>query len=167
LHPTLSDFLIEAAREVHGKAGMFKKSGEFPALLHHEFPVSPDAERYYASGKSYLYRTFPFWLARLINRIIVAVLPVVLILIPGLKIIPGIYRWRMQGRIYRWYRELLELEREVRDGVADPAIREQQLARLAEIEISVRNIRVPATFADLFYSLREHIVFVRERVLAG
>jgi TRAP-type uncharacterized transport system substrate-binding protein len=167
LHPTLSDFLIEAAREVHGKAGMFKKSGEFPALLHHEFPVSPDAERYYASGKSYLYRTFPFWLARLINRIIVAVLPVVLVLIPGLKIIPGIYRWRMQGRIYRWYRELLELEREVRDGAADPAVREQQLARLAEIETSVRNIRVPATFADLFYSLREPIVFVRERVLAG
>jgi hypothetical protein len=73
----------------------------------------------------------------------------------------------MQGRIYRWYRELLELEREVRDGAADPAVREQQLARLAEIETSVRNIRVPATFADLFYSLREHIVFVRERVLAG
>ena len=166
LHPTLSDFLIEAAREVHGKAGIFKKSGEFPALLHHDFPISPDAERYYTSGKSYLYRTFPFWLARLINRAIVAVLPVVLILIPGLKIIPGIYRWRMQGRIYRWYRELLELEREVRDGVTDSATREQQLVRLADIETSVRNIRVPATFADLFYSLREHIVFVRERVLA-
>ncbi|MBV8635243.1 MAG: C4-dicarboxylate ABC transporter substrate-binding protein [Burkholderiaceae bacterium] len=166
LHPTLSDFLIEAAREVHGKSGMFKKSGEFPALLHHDFPVSPDAERYYSSGKSYLYRTFPFWLARLINRVMVAVLPVILILIPGLRIIPGIYRWRMQGRIYRWYRELLELEREVRHGAGDAAARQQQLARLAEIEDSVRNIRVPATFADLFYSLREHIFFVRERVLA-
>ncbi len=169
LHPTLSDFLIEAAREVHGKAGMFKKSGEFPALLHHEFPISPDAERYYASGKSYLYRTFPFWLARLINRVIVAVLPLVLVLIPGLKIIPGIYRWRMEGRIYRWYRELLELEREVGeggDGKAGAATREQHLARLVHIEESVKNIRVPASFADLFYSLREHIVFVRERVLA-
>ena len=165
LHPTLSDFLIEAAREVHGRAGMFKKSGEFPALLHHEFPISPDAERYYASGKSYLYRTFPFWLARLINRVVVAVLPVILVLVPGLKIIPGIYRWRMEGRIYRWYRELLELEREV-DGKADNALRERQLSRLAEIEESVKNIRVPASFADLFYSLREHIVFVRERVLA-
>ncbi len=166
LQPTLSDFLIEAAREVHGKAGMFKKSGEFPALLHHEFPISSDAERYYASGKSYLYRTFPFWLARLINRIVVAVLPVVLVLIPGLKIIPGIYRWRMQGRIFRWYRELLELEREVRDGEGDGPMRERQLARLIEIEEGVKNIRVPASFADLFYGLREHIVFVRERVLA-
>ena len=166
LQPTLSDFLIEAAREVHGKAGMFKKSGEFPALLHHEFPISSDAERYYASGKSYLYRTFPFWLARLINRVMVAVLPVVLVLIPGLKIIPGIYRWRMEGRIYRWYRELLELEREVDVGKIDAATRERHLARLIDIEESVKNIRVPASFADLFYSLREHIVFVRERVLA-
>jgi len=96
----------------------------------------------------------------------VAVLPVVLVLIPGLKIIPGIYRWRMEGRIYRWYRELLELEREVDVGKIDAATRERHLARLIDIEESVKNIRVPASFADLFYSLREHIVFVRERVLA-
>lgn len=165
LHPTLSDFLIEAAREVHGRAGLFKKSGEFPALLHHEFPISADAERYYASGKSYLYRTFPFWLARLINRIVVAILPVILVLIPALKIVPGIYRWRMEARIYRWYRELLELERDMWSSGVDAATRKQQIEELARIERSVQNIRVPAAFADLFYSLREHIIFVRERIV--
>jgi len=166
LHPTLSDFLIEAARQVHGRAGLLKKSGEFPALLHHEFPVSADAERYYASGKSYLYRTFPFWLARLINRIVVAILPVILVLIPALRIVPGIYRWRMEGRIYRWYRELLELERDMFKEGADAATRQRQIEELARIEESVQNIRVPAAFADLFYSLREHIIFVRERIVA-
>jgi len=164
LHPTLSDFLIEAAREVHGRAGLFKKSGEFPALLHHEFPISADAERYYASGKSYLYRTFPFWLARLINRIVVAILPVILVLVPALRIVPGVYRWRMQSRIYRWYRELLELERDMLKEGVDPETRRLQIEELARIESSVQNIRVPAAFADLFYSLREHIIFVRERI---
>ena len=169
LHPTLSDFLIEAAREVHGKAGLYKKAGDFPVLLNHEFPPSADAQRYYTSGKSYLYRTFPFWLARLINRMVVAILPVILVLIPGLKIIPGIYRWRMQARIYRWYRELIELEREILGSGAtegDALLRKEQLERLASLEESVRNIRVPAAFADLFYSLREHIIFVRERVVS-
>ncbi len=68
LHPALSDLLLETAREVHGRAGLFKKSGEFPAPLEHDFPISPDAARYYASGRSFLYRTFPFWIASLIAR---------------------------------------------------------------------------------------------------
>ncbi len=166
LHPALSDFLIDAAKQVHGNPGFFKKRGEFPAPLEHEFKISADATRYYASGKSYLYRTFPFWLARLINRAVVAIVPVILVLIPGLKIVPGIYRWRMQGRIYRWYRELLELERDAFDVNLDAATRDTLLRKLHDIEESVKTIRVPATFADLFYSLREHIVFVRERLIA-
>lgn len=166
LHPALSDFLIDAAKQVHGNSGLFKKRGEFPVLLEHEFKISPDAERYYESGKSYLYRTFPFWLARLINRIVVAIVPVILVLIPGLKIIPGIYRWRMQSRIYRWYRELLELERDAFEKSVDDTTRAELLEKLRGIEESVKTIRVPAAFADLFYSLRQHIVFVRDRLVA-
>jgi hypothetical protein len=52
LHPALSDLLLEAAREVHGKPGLFKKAGEFPVLVEHEIRLSPDAQRYYASGKA-------------------------------------------------------------------------------------------------------------------
>jgi len=166
LHPALSDFLIDAAQQVHGNPGMFKKRGEFPAPLEHEFRISPDATRYYASGKSYLYRTFPFWLARLINRIVVAIVPVFLVLIPGLKIIPGIYRWRMQSRIYRWYRELLEVERDAFDASVDERTRDELLGKLQHIEESVKNIRVPAAFADLFYGLRQHIVFVRDLLIS-
>ncbi len=161
LHPALSDSLIEAAKQVHSSAGLLKKRGEFPAPLEHEFHISADATRYYASGKSYLYRTFPFPLARLINRIAIAVVPFILVLVPGLKIIPGIYRWRMQARIFRWYRELLDVERKALQRPLNAVARERFLLQLAEIEESVRKIRVPASFADLFYGLREHIVFVR------
>ncbi|HEY6354132.1 MAG TPA: TAXI family TRAP transporter solute-binding subunit, partial [Burkholderiaceae bacterium] len=95
LHPALSDLLLEAAREVHGKPGLYKKRGEFPAPLEHEFRISPDATRYYASGKGFLYRTFPFWVASLIARIIAVLVPVVLLLIPAIRIVPALYRWRM------------------------------------------------------------------------
>src|SRR5258707_9188218 len=36
LHPALSDLLIEAAREVHGGAGLMRRAGEFPAPLERE-----------------------------------------------------------------------------------------------------------------------------------
>ncbi|MBS1199322.1 MAG: C4-dicarboxylate transporter substrate-binding protein, partial [Proteobacteria bacterium] len=42
LHPALSDLLLEAAREVHGRAGRYQKKGEFPALIEKEYSISPE-----------------------------------------------------------------------------------------------------------------------------
>src|SRR5699024_5813546 len=92
LHPALSDVLLEAAREVHGAPGLFKKRGEFPAPQEHEFRISPDAIRYYTSGKSFLYRTFPFAVASIIARIVAFIVPIVLLMIPAVRIAPRIYR---------------------------------------------------------------------------
>ncbi|MFA6569184.1 MAG: TAXI family TRAP transporter solute-binding subunit [Victivallales bacterium] len=166
LHPALVDLLLETAREVHSPAGIFKKSGEFPVPLEREFRISPEASRYYASGKSYLYRTFPFWLASLINRSIAAILPIAILLIPGLKIIPVIYRWRMRSRVYRWYRVLFELERDTLSPSTDAKKREELMRRLDRIEKTVNKIIVPAAYGDLLYALRGHIGFVRDRLLS-
>ncbi len=166
LHPALIDLLLEAAKEVHSPAAIFKKSGEFPVPLEREFRISPEASRYYASGKSYLYRTFPFWLASLINRSIAAILPIAILLIPGLKIIPVIYRWRMRSRVYRWYRVLFALERDMLSPSLDSKKREELLKRLDHIDKTVNKIIVPAAFGDLLYALRGHISFVRARLLS-
>jgi TRAP-type uncharacterized transport system substrate-binding protein len=163
LNPAVSDLLLEAAREVHGKPSMFQNQGEFPAPLVHEFTLSPDALRYYKSGKMFLYRQLPFWIASLVNRVLVAFVPLVLVLIPGLRLVPALYRWRSQLRIYRWYRKLLVLEREVTPDIT-PAKRDEMLAQLGEIEDVVKHMRVPASFANLFYSLRQHIDFVRDKL---
>jgi TRAP-type uncharacterized transport system substrate-binding protein len=161
LHPALSDLLIEAAQEVHGTAGIFKTRGEFPVPQEHEFPLSPDATRYYKSGKSYLYRTFPFAIASLIARLLEVIVPVALLLIPALRTVPAIYRWQMEYRINRWYRGLLDLERQAFKHWADLEKREDLVRRLGQIESSVSKIVVPAKFGSQFYGLREHIGFVR------
>ncbi|MDB6111262.1 MAG: hypothetical protein JWR69_3012 [Pedosphaera sp.] len=163
LHPALSDLLLEAAREVHGGAKLMQRKGEFPAPLEHDVPISPDASRYYKSGKSFLYRSLPFWLASLSNRILVAFVPLVIVLIPGLRIIPALYKWRMRMLIYRRYRALLAVERDLL-GELTPENRQALLDRLATIEQSVNNMKVPASFGDQFYGLRGHIGFVRGRL---
>ena len=165
LHPALSDLLLEAAREVHSGPGLFRKRGEFPAPLEHEFRLSPDATRYYASGKTFLYRTFPFWVASLIARALAVLVPIALLLIPGVKIAPAIYRWRIESRIHRWYKVLLDLEREAYAST-NPERRAQLLHQLDHIENSVNRIVVPASFGDLFYGLRGHVTLVRNSLLA-
>jgi TRAP-type uncharacterized transport system substrate-binding protein len=163
LNAAVSDMLLEAARKVHGRATIFQNQGEFPAPLVHEYKISDDALRYYKSGKAFLYRHLPYWIASLVNRILVAFVPVVLVLVPGLRLIPAAYKWRSQLRIYRWYRKLLVLEREVAADLS-PAKQQELLERLNEIENVVKHMRVPASFANLFYSLREHIDYVREQL---
>ncbi|EIJ45679.1 TRAP-type putative transport system periplasmic protein [Herbaspirillum sp. GW103] len=165
LHPALSDLLIAAAREVHGKANVLQKAGEFPAPLEHEYPISDDAARYYKSGKTFFYRTLPFWLASLVDRAVVIVLPVILLLIPGVRLVPMLYGWRVRSRIYRWYGELIALERGV--SRESPEEQAEMLRRLDEIEMAVNRMKMPLAFADQFYVLREHIGFVRARLAAG
>jgi NMT1-like family len=163
LHPALSDLLIEAAREVHGRAGLLHAAGQFPAPLEHEYSISDDAARFYKSGKSFSYRYLPFWLASLVDRILVVLIPTLIILVPALRLIPTLYSWRIRSRIHRRYGELMALER-VTLGAASDAEREPLRHRLEEIDKAVINLKIPAAFADQVYVLREHIKFVRERL---
>ncbi len=166
LHPALSDLLIEAAREVHGQATLLQRAGEFPAPLEREYPISDDAARYYKSGKGFFYRHVPFWLASLLDRTMVVLVPIIVLLIPGLKLVPAIYRWRVSMRIYKRYGELMALER---DMLAKPSPEQQaELGRrLDDIEMRVNGSKMPLPFADQFYVLREHINFVRRRLAAS
>jgi TRAP transporter TAXI family solute receptor len=162
LHPALSDLLIEAAREVHGGTTLMQHAGEFPSLLEHEFPISEDARRYFSSGKGFFYRTFPFWLASLMDRLLVVVLPMIILLIPGLKLAPALYSWRIRSRIYRWYGILIALERRM---LAEPGAEERQtlLKELDKVEAGVDKMKVPLAYSEQYYVLRDHIVFVRNR----
>ncbi len=162
LHPALCDLLIEAAQEVHGGAGLLKRKGEFPAALEHDYPISPEASRYYKSGKSFLYRSLPFWLAGLVNRILVAFVPVVVLLIPAMRLLPGVLRFGVRLRIYRWYRALLALERDAHNW--PPEQHTELAARLEHIEREVNRMKVPASFADQYYTLRNSIGLVRAHV---
>jgi TRAP transporter TAXI family solute receptor len=164
LHPALSDLLLEAAREVHSGAGLLRRKGEFPAPIEQEIRISGDASRFYKSGKSFLYRYLPFWLASLVNRIVVVLVPMIVLLLPGLRLIPAIYRWRFKSRIVGWYRTLMVIEHDLIAHLPS-AKRKALIERLDNIDEAVNRMKVPASFADQFYELRGHIKFVRTRLV--
>lgn len=163
LHPALVDLVLEAAHDVHKKPTLLQHRDEFPAPIEQELKINPEASRYYKSGKTFLYRSLPFWLASLVNRVLVAFVPMILLLIPGLKVVPALYKLRTQLRIYRWYRSLLRVERDLFGDVSAEK-RAELRRRLDHIEDSVNRMKVPASFAGQFYGLREHIGFVRGRL---
>lgn len=160
LHPALQSLLLQAASEVHGKSGFFQDQGEFPSYKDQMLPLSPDAARYFKSGPSFLQRYLPFWLAVLVDRLIVLLLPVVALLIPLLKVAPAIYTWRVRSKVFRCYGELKFLEDDLKNHF-DRARLAEYRSRLDALEDEAVQLHVPLGFTDLVYTLREHVNLVR------
>ena len=160
LSPALAGLLLRAATSVHGEGGLFEKPGEFPSPRLVELPLSDEAGRFYKSGAPWLQRFLPFWAADLVDRLKVLLVPLVTLLLPLTKILPPAYRWRIRSRIYRWYRDLLDIELAARQS-EDRVARDRLLARLDSIERDVKQISVPLSHADALYSLRMHLGVVR------
>jgi hypothetical protein len=165
LHPALSDLLISAAREIHSGPGLYRNAGEYPAPLARDFPISPDAERYYKSGGHFLYRKLPFWLANLIDRLLVVLVPLLVIVFPATKVVPAGYRWWMRSRIYKWYGALMAIERQM-VASSTPEEKAKLILRIDAIENAVNTMKMPASFAEQLFVLRDHVRSMRQQLLA-
>jgi len=166
IHPALVDVLLQAATEVHGPPGLFQRAGEFPNGRQVDFPLSAEAQRFYQSGRRFLQRYLPFWVANLVDRMLVLLIPLFALVIPLSRILPSLYNWQVRSRIYKWYGQLKFLEEEWR---REPGSRPQAdwLQELDELEARVNRIRTPLAFANQLYILREHIGLVRRNMQRG
>jgi hypothetical protein len=156
LHTALQYLLVRAAIEVHGEPGIFQHDDEFPAPEAIDLPISPEAIHIYKAGPSILQRMLPFWLAELFERVLVVLLPVVGILYPLWSLLPKIYRWQMQRRIFRLYGELRLIERTLLQS-KNPDERAQMLTRFEELERQVLDLKVPQSFGEMSFNLKMHI----------
>ena len=159
-HPALIQLFVQAAQQVHGGAGWFQKKGDFPNGHNTELPLAKEAQRFYASGPPVLQRYLPFWLANLVDRMWPVLVTIVAALIPLSRMLPPLYTFRVRSRIFRWYRQLREVENAIGRRPNDELLRE-----LAEIERRVEHINVPLSYTDELYSLRAHIHLVAERLV--
>jgi TRAP transporter TAXI family solute receptor len=163
LHPALAYLLLRAASEVHERASMFYGPRTFPAPGDGDIPLSTEARRYYQSGPPFLQRYLPYWAANLVDRLLVLLVPAVAVMLPLFRLLPGLYRWRVSSRIYRWYGRLKEIELEL----AEPRTTDQlatMLGRLDSIEEAVNHIDTPLAYSENLYVFRQHIDLVRQRV---
>ena len=161
LHPALRTLLLQAASEVHGKSGFFQDAGEFPSYKDQMLPLSPEAARYFKSGAPFLQRYLPFWLAVLVDRLIVLLVPIFALLIPLLKVAPAIYTWRVRRKVFRCYGELKFLEDDLNHHF-EVAKLDDYRARLDALDEEASQLHVPLGFTDLVYTLREHVNLVRQ-----
>jgi len=110
-------------------------------------------------------RYLPFWAASLVDRLVIFVVPLLVIVIPLIKLAGPLYRWRIRSRIYTWNRHLRETERKLVEGeLENPEEEVRQLDMLTE---ELASLDVPLSYADELYELKEHIAYVRGRLVSG
>jgi len=160
LHPALVDLLVQSAAKIHGPGGVFESPGTFPTADFIELPLNSEAERYYKYGPPFLQRYLPFWLATLVDRLKVMLIPLVALLIPIFRLFPPIYRWRVRSRIYRWYTELREIDPRNRGDFG----LEEAIAEVQRIENEVTEVEAPASYAQELYDLHLHVEFVKRQL---
>ena len=160
-HPALVQLFVQAARDIHAEPGWFAKSGQFPSKEDIEFPLAPEAERFLRNGPPLMQRYLPFWLSNLIDRMWVAMISIIAILIPLARVVPPLYNFRIRSRIFRWYRQLRQFEYSISAGKIPVA---DLLDELNKLDAKAERISVPLSYTDELYSLRSHIALVRERL---
>lgn len=165
LHPALVDLLLMAARTQHADGDWFERRNQFPGDELLAYPLSDEAERFFENGPPLLQKYLPFWAASLIDRLKVMLFPLVLMMLPLIKVMPPVYNWRMRARVYRWYRELDDVDQVLftKEGLDSGKLKELT-GELDRIEADVRDVSVPLSFANQLYHLRQHIDLVRKRL---
>ena len=164
LHPAIQDLLLTAAVQIHSGVGIFHRAGRFPAAEGIDLPLSEAAVQFYKSGQPFLQNNFPFWIASLVGRLLVLLIPIVAVLYPVMRFLPALYDWLMRSKITRLYGELRFLEDEI--GGGDTANRTRLIARLDELEKQANELRMPITYESMMFLLRNQIAAVRARLKA-
>jgi len=163
LHPAIQYLLLDTAQQIHSQAGIFQKSGQFPAAESVDLPLSDYALRFYKSGRPYLQEHLPFWIAVLIERLTVLLLPLLAVIYPLFRFMPSLYALEIRWRINRLYGELRFLEKEL-EAHGEGQSNDDLNKRLDELEVKASHFHVPLFYANLLYTLRMHITVVRKRL---
>ena len=165
LHPAIQHLLLTAAQQIHSQPGIFHKAGQFPAAESIDLPLSDEAQRFYKRGLPFLQKYLPFWVATLVERMLVVLLPLAAVLYPMFRFLPPIYDWAMQSKIRRLYDEMraIEKEMELQEENNVDAID----AKLEDLGQRANRLSLPTAYASMVYTLRSHINLVRGRLVSG
>ncbi|MEZ5662664.1 MAG: ABC transporter substrate-binding protein [Burkholderiaceae bacterium] len=167
LHPALQRALLDVAGELHVMSGFLEDQGAYPTVVGSNYPVSPVAQAMAHGHRPWLERVLPFGLAQGAALVLYAIIPLGLFGMWLAFRAPGILDWRADAKLQHHYGELKFLEDElVRNEVHSPDQVQRLAARLYQLERDVTRIELPDRYADRWYTLREHLQSVRQRLHA-
>jgi hypothetical protein len=105
----------------------------------------------------------PFWLASMIDRLVLLVVPLLVVLIPLIRTMPMVFRWRVQRKIFRRYRRVRQIEEKLHAN-SPPDELQAGYDELTVMDKSLATLKLPISFVEELYNLRTNVSYVRSRI---
>ena len=163
IHPALVQLLMQTVTAQHGAGSLLAEPETFPSARWLDDPIHSDAARYLKNGPPFLQRYLPFWMANLLDRMKIMLVPLIALMLPMSRLLPPTYRWRMRRRIYQWYDEVQMIDSASHDA-SERWRPDDCLRAIDEIENEIRRVDVPLSFYHELYTLRQHIDLLRQQL---
>lgn len=159
-HPRIVEKLTKAAVKRFSDSNLIDSAGEFPSAVGLELQQHRAAEHYMTTGETWGSRNLPFWLLSLLNTLKLALIPLLAVLVPALRIMPIILGWRTMRRVRRKYAELRAIE----DRILAGKDLEAQLAAIDALVAQVTELarKLAPRYQHAIYDFRLHAGLVRE-----
>jgi hypothetical protein len=95
------------------------------------------------------------------GTLIFLLIPILAVLYPMVRSLPGLYDWLMRSKITRIYGELRFLEDEIIGARRTGRDMSAMVAQLDHLEEQANHLKIPLAYASRLYELRNHIDIVR------
>ena len=163
-HPALTPLFLAAAQEAMVHGTLIDAAETWPIADRTAFPMLDEAEYFYSKGLPLLQRYLPFRIASLADRYIILLFPLLVVMFPLFKVAGPVYRWRIRSRIYRWYKHLREIDRQLMHNNLKPEVIQEEIQRLLDIQLELAKVEVPLAFTHELYELHLHVRMVLQRL---
>lgn len=163
LHPALINRLTMAAKELHGNRDILTNRGAFPSSEGMGLPVNSIARQLIQEGPSTWHNLLPYWMAAQLNRVLLLTLPILLFLVPMLRILPLIYSYFRGWQVWQYYGDirLIEAELDRHRSTEQLSDMDQELDML---DGKITRLKLPPPYRQAAYHARMHIDLVRKRI---
>lgn len=167
LDPALKRITTAVAVEVHSAVDPFFRAGEYPALRFSDFPTAPEARQVLNQGLRGPEAWLPFWTAQVLQRLLVIGVPMGALAWLLAYLVPTWVRKRLENRVTQWYGELRFIENDLATNAVNLSGMDLSRihGRLNTMEVAIVEHGLPTELAHRCYTLRQHVAFVRQRVL--
>jgi TRAP transporter TAXI family solute receptor len=162
LHPGAVEQVLMAAKRIHGRAGLITSNISFPTLEAMDVPVHQTAEAYVQSGESLTTRILPYWGVWLVFKLKLLLLPLLVVWLPFFRILPMLYRFRINRLLRRHYLVLRDVEDKIVKST-DPEEIRGHVKTLDDLRHMLENVsrKVPTHLQINVYQWRLHVAHVR------
>lgn len=165
LHPALQYLFMRATSDFFtGDAAYFRRPGGFPAFTEHNIPRSEVAERYLQHGPPALESYTVFWVASFFDRAWFAILALIAVLYPLLRMLPRYRKTAFDVAASYKYAEIFKLTAAIehRSSSDELPVLRQEYERL---EREVRELWIPKGCHQAYYFLLGALEIVEEKLI--